>query len=431
MNKDSRCVSIPRRSFLTAAAVGVATVAAGIPVPAFAKKAKLVYWSPLDPKSNNSRSKGEAAMIDIFRKRHPDITLDVQPVPWQVMGQQLIQAVLAGTGPDVAQLSTTNLPDQVGAGTTVPLNDYVDKHLSASQKSDFLLPSKNTVYDGKTMAYYWSTMIGNELWYLKDALDETPPMHWDAFAQSLKPAAAKLGVPGYLVGLSQQGNGIGLSNPLIPALWACGADYVLDDGELGFVNKQGQQAFQWFLDMWHKFGVMPDSVISLTRDNVLDAMKGRKTLSVILSSNIVTSARASLGNDLGIAMQPGPSGPCPAFATGKFLVMTKSCKEREAAGLFIQSMISPEAQLQNAKIASEIPVLKSVASDPYFSTPKAADIKFALDYMVSNPHPFKYPMGTDYLQTRIALAAQQIFKGTSIDSALDAVAQDWKNNRKQ
>lgn len=430
MTSLPRNIAYPRRTFLKMATAGAATFAFGLSAPAIAKKSKIVYWSPLDPKGNNSRSKGEAAMIDIFRKRHPDIEVEVQPVPWQVMGQQVIQAVLAGTGPDVAQLSTTNLPDQVGAGSALPLNDYVDKHLSEAQKNDFLLPRDNTVYDGRTMAYYWSTLLSNEFWYLKDAVNGEPPMNWNQLPAYLKSAGDKAGVPGFIIGLSQQGNGIGISNPLIPALWACGADYVLPNGEIGFANDKGEQAFQWLVDMVRKYHVAPESIISLTRDNVLDAMKGRKAVSAILTSNIVSAARASLGSSMGLARQPGPNGACPALATGKFLIMTKSCKEKEATGLFIQAMVSPEAQLANAKIGSEIPVLKSVASDPYFSTPKAADIKFALDYMASQPHPFKYPMRTDYLQTRIALATQQIFKGTSIKDALQQVGDEWNTARK-
>lgn len=430
MHSSIRDASHSRRTFLVTAAAGVAMAAMGLPAPAIAKKTKIVYWSPLDPHANNSRSKAEAAMVDVFRKKHPDIEVEVQPVPWQVMGQQVIQAVLAGNGPDVAQLSTTNLPDQVGAGTTAPLNDYVDKYLSADQKNDFILPRGNTVYDGQTMAYYWSTMLGNGLWYRKDLVDGPPPMDWNKLPPYLKAAGDKAHIPGFLIGLSQQGNGIGITNPLIPALWACGAEYVAPDGRLGFANADGEKAFQWLLDMVRKYKATPESIISLSRDNVLDAMKGRKTVSVVLSSNIVSSARESLGDAMGQARQPGPNGPCPAFATGKFLIMTKSCQEKEAAGLFIQAMVSPEAQLANAKIGSEIPVLKSVVKNPYFSTPAAADIKFALDYMASNPHPFKYPMRTDYLQTRLALATQQVFKGTPIKVALQKLSDEWDVARK-
>lgn len=420
---------LSRRAFLTVAA-GAATMSFGLAAPAIAKKAKIVYWSPLDPKSNNSRSKGEAAMIAVFRKQHPDITVEIQPVPWQVMGQQLIQAVMSGNGPDVAQLSTTNLPDQVGAGTTWPLNDYVDKHLSAAQRTDFLLPQENTTYDGKIMAYYWSTLLSNEFWYLKNDVDGPVPTSWPKLIPYLTAASEKAHIPGFLIGLSQQGNAIAISNPFIPLLWSCGADYVLPNGELGFINAGGEKACQWLLDMVYKYKLTPKSITSLSRDNVLDAMKGRKAVSAILTSNIVSAARSSLGVDLGLAKQPGPDDVCPAMATGKFLVMTKTCREREAAGFFIQSLISPKAQLANAKIASEIPVLKSVAKDPYFSTPKAADIKFALDYMTSNPHPFKYPAKTDYLQTRLALAMQQIIGGTPTKDALHKLNDDWNTTRK-
>jgi ABC-type glycerol-3-phosphate transport system substrate-binding protein len=286
------------------------------------------------------------------------------------------------------------------------------------------------VYDGQTMAYYWSTLLGNEFWYLKNAVNGPVPTTWAQLTPYLQAASARAHVPGFMIGLSQQGNGIGISNPFIPLLWGCGADYVLPSGELGFINAGGEQACQWLLDMVSKYKLTPASITALSRDNVLDAMKGRKAVSAVLTSNIVSSARASLGDTMGLARQPGPKGPCPAFATGKFLIMTKSCQEQEAAGLFIQALVSPEAQLANAKIGSEIPVLKSVVKDPYFSTPAAADIKFALDYMASNPHPFKYPMRTDYLQTRLALATQRMVSGTPVKDALQKLNDEWNTARK-
>src|ERR1039457_1909394 len=121
-NQPARCrTGISRRTVLQAAAGAV------LARPAIAQPARIVYWTPQDPNSRALPSQGERAMLDLFRKRHPDITLDVQAVPWQVMGQQVIQAVMGGGGPDVVQLSTTELADQVAAGTTRALDDYVGK----------------------------------------------------------------------------------------------------------------------------------------------------------------------------------------------------------------------------------------------------------------------------------------------------------------
>lgn len=420
---------VSRRTFLTGAALGAAALTLG-PRRARAAGARVTYWSPLDPKANTARSRAEAAMIAVFRKKHPEIEVEVQPVPWQVMGQQVIQAVLAGHGPDVAQLSSTNLPDQVGAGTAVPLDDLVGKGWSRAEKDDFVLPWENTVYEGRKMAFYCTSLLNNELWYLKDAVAGAPPDNWDQLPAFVGPGASRLGIPGFLTGLSQQGNAIELTDWLIPALWACGAEYVRPDGSAGFDNEAGAKPFQWLLDLVRRHKLTPESITSLTRDNILDALKGRRAVSTILTSNIVGAARAALRDGLALARQPGPSGACPAFATGKFLMMTRSCKEREAAGLFIEAMISPEAQLANAKIGNEIPARKSVVREPWFQTPEASDLKFALDYIAASSRVFRYPKRTDYLQTRIALAAQRMMGGKPIREALHEVATEWETARK-
>ena len=193
MSRLSR-TGITRRGMIGSTALGAVAAgiaAAGFPTPAIAKKAKIVYWSPLDPKANNARTKGEAAMVQIFKQRHPEIEVEIQPVPWQVMGQQVIQAVLSGAGPDVAQLSTTNLPDQVGAGAAAPLNDVFAKGWPEEQKKDFVLPWDNTVYDGQLMAVYWNALLNNEYWYLKDEVEGTPPTNWIVLTAYLKPFAER------------------------------------------------------------------------------------------------------------------------------------------------------------------------------------------------------------------------------------------------
>jgi ABC-type glycerol-3-phosphate transport system substrate-binding protein len=420
-----------RRTFFASAGVGGAAIAtAGFPMPALAKKVKITYWSPLDPKANNARSKGEAAMIALFTQRHPDIEVEVQPVPWQVMGQQIIQSVMSGSGPDAAQLSTTNLPDQVGTGSAAPLNDYVGKNWSQVEKDDFVLPLANTTYDGKIMALYWSSLLNNEFWYLGDEVEGEIPDDWNKLPVFLKPQQEKRGKHGFLTGLSQQGNAIEFTDWLIPALWACGAEYVTATGDAGFLSDAAVEPFEWLLSMVKTHKVTPDNIISISRDNLLDAMKGRKALSTFLTSNIVSAARSVLGDNLVLGRQPGPKGHCAAFASGKFIMMTSTCKEREATGLFIESMVSPESQLLNAKIAKEIPSRKSTIKDGWFETHEAADLKFALNYMADSPHIFKYPMKTDYLQTRLALAAQQMMTGKPIKETLKQVAREWDAVRK-
>ena len=107
--------------------------------------------------------------------------------------------------------------------------------------------------------------------------------------------------------------------------------------------------------------------------------------------------------------------------------MTKDCKEREAAGLFFEAMISPEAQLINAKVASELPCRASVLKDPWFNTPEAADMKLMVQYMKQYPRRFQYHPKNNVLGDLMASAFQSIVaKRASIKDALNDVAKKWE-----
>jgi maltose-binding protein MalE len=131
--------------------------------------------------------------------------------------------------------------------------------------------------------------------------------------------------------------------------------------------------------------------------------------------------------DIGPAPGLTADKPQPAFTTGKFIAMTKDCKEREAAGLFIETMVSPEAQLINARVASELPCRASVLKDPWFSTPEAADMKLLLEYMRRYPRQFQYHPKNNVLGDLVANAFQAIItKRASVKDALNDVAKKWE-----
>jgi multiple sugar transport system substrate-binding protein len=151
----------------------------------------------------------------------------------------------------------------------------------------------------------------------------------------------------------------------------------------------------------------------------------------VLQSNVISTARKAkgTGENLVVTSSPGldPAKPMPAFAGGKFLVMGKDTREPEAAALFMEHILSPEAQLINARIASEPPSRRSVLNDPWFSTPEAADLKVALEYMAAHPHAFRYHEKHNRLADIIAVETQQMVSNRKpIGEALDAMAKQWQ-----
>jgi multiple sugar transport system substrate-binding protein len=411
----------------------LAPAAAWSAAPAVGRKTSLTYWTTLDHKDlNNPRSKAEFEMVELFRKKYPDIEIVPQTVPWQTMDKQILQAAAAGKAPAVAVTSTQGVPLLAPAEVLVNLDEHVGKTWSKEEKDDFLLPRANTVYDGKNYGYYWNSVLNNLFLFRKD-LQETKklpvPKSWEEIGEMAK-ALNEGRVAGYVMGLSREGNAVNITNWLIGALWSAGADWLDDKGQVAFNNDNGAKPFQWLYDMVYKYKATPEGIVSMNQQAQLDGLKSGTIASTNLSSNQVGGARAgATGKQLAIIPAPGitPDKPQPAFTTGKFIVMTKDCKEREAAALFIESMISPEAQVINARIASELPSRASALRDPWFNTPEAADMKMMVQFMRQYPRKFQYHPKNNILGDLMAQNFQAVIaKRASVKDALNDIAKKWE-----
>jgi ABC-type glycerol-3-phosphate transport system substrate-binding protein len=426
-----------REALKLGAAVGVGTLltpAAGwTAAPAVVKKASLTYWTTLDHKDlKNPRSRAEFEMVELFRKKQPDIEIVPQTVPWQTMDKQILQAAAAGKAPAVAVTSTQGVPLLAPAGVLLNLDEYVGKGWSKEEKEDFLLPRANTVYDGKNYGYYWNSVLNNLYLYRADLFEAKKvgvPKSWEEMGEAAK-AVTDARVAGYVMGLSREGNAVNVTNWLVGALWSAGTDWLDDKGLVAFNSENGAKPFQWLYDMVHKWKATPEGIVSMNQQNQLDGLKAGTIASTSLSSNQVGGARAgATAKQLAIVPAPGitPDRPQPAFTTGKFIVMTKDCKEREAAALFIESMLSPEAQVLNARIASELPSRASALKDPWFNAPEAADMKMMVQFMQARPRKFQYHPKNNILGDLMAQGFQAIIaKRMSVKDALDDMAKKWE-----
>lgn len=431
---------VTRREVLRTTGIGLAGLAAAgaLPkrapgAPAIGRKARIVYWTPLDHSQPNARSKAEKRMVDLFREAHPDVEVDVQAVPWQQMDSRVIQAAAAGKAPDVAQLSTYGLPLHIPARSLQPLDGWVGKRWTKPDWDDFLLPLSNTTYGGRLMGVYWNSLLASALWYRTDVLKEKglePPRTWDELGRT-GAAVQTDRIVGYLIGLSKDGNAVGLMNWLIPAFWAAGTEVLDEKGKAAFDGEKGVRALEWLSDMVYRYRATPSSIVSVTRDGMLDAFSAGTVAFTHLSSNVVSTARkGGVGKSFGIRPSPGPEAgkPMPALVTGKFLVISKDCREQEAAGLFIEHMLEPAVQLVNAKVAGEPPSRKSVLKDPWFQTPEAADMRVQLEYMAAHPHPWKYHPKNNLLADLFAAGAQAMIQNRKpAKEVVGEIARRWND----
>ena len=65
-------------------------------------------------------------LAEEFTAENPDITVNVDPLAWDVAHDRLITSVAGGEGPDVSQMGTTWMGEFASIGASAPVPDDVD-----------------------------------------------------------------------------------------------------------------------------------------------------------------------------------------------------------------------------------------------------------------------------------------------------------------
>lgn len=432
---------ISRRHFIRKSAQLGATAgvlgAMGLPRARAAGKTELTFWTFLNPKSSSGRARAQTEMIAAFEQKNPNIKINVEIAPWQTVDRQLIQAVNAGRGPDVALLYSGRLGQHVEAGSILPLEPYVSSW-SADQKADWIVPWDSLVWNKKKMAFFSDNRV-MVLVYRSDWLDQagvkSAPKTWIEAAET----ASKFTKPphqwGYITALSQSQNAAGLEEFFVPMLLGRGGQLLGPNNEPTFDSRAGQACMSYLADLVHKYKVTPESCVSLSFNKQQDGIEaGNYGMAVFGSHRITTIQNATpTGKKIRTAPvpSPNPDRPSPAIAAGQTLAIAKTSKNPDAAWKFIEHMISADMELINAKVGGQMPPRKSAYQSPWFKNPtfEAAQLLSWKDYIVKAGIPYKFPIRFAEVSRLLAKTAEQVVgQGLNPADALKQAAQEWRNS---
>lgn len=125
-------------------------------------------------------------LVPDFEKRHPDIRVEVQQIPWTAAHEKLLTAFVGDATPDAAQLGNTWIPEFASLGALEPL----DGRLAAKDREDqFPGIWATNVIDGVTwgLPWYVDTRL---LFYRTDLVAATglpwPPRSWAAWREVME-----------------------------------------------------------------------------------------------------------------------------------------------------------------------------------------------------------------------------------------------------
>jgi ABC-type glycerol-3-phosphate transport system substrate-binding protein len=438
---DKTANNISRRNFIRksaqlSAAAGLLG-ATGFSRARAAGKTELTFWTFLNPKSNSGRSKAQTEMIAAFESKNPNIKINVEIAPWQTVDRQLIQAVNAGRGPDVAVLYSGRLGQHVEAGSILPIEPYVSSW-SAAQKDDWIVPWNSLVWNNKKMALFADNrvmiMVYRSDWLEQAGVKSTPKTWIDA----AKTASKFTKAPhqwGYITALSQSQNAAGLEEFFVPMLLGMGGQLLGPKNEPYFNSLAGQACMSYLADLVHKYKVTPEDCVSLSFNKQQDGIEAGSYGMAVFGSHRITTIQNSgpAGKKIRTAPvpSPDPDHPSPAIAAGQTFAIAKTSKNPDAAWKFIDHMASADMQFINAKLGGQLPPRKSAYNAAWFKNPDfgAAQLLSWKDYIVKSGIPYKFPNRFAEVSRLLAKSAEQVVgQGVHPADALEQAAGEWRSS---
>lgn len=182
------------------------------------------------------------------------VSVDVEAVPWDAVGEKLTTAVASGSGPDVTQIGLSLLPTFIAAGALEDLSPYLADH-PALDSANFpeAVSAANLSSEGMVTSVPWvaDTRI---LFYRTDILSEAglsgPPATWEEFTAAAEALAARGGGNyGYYIPQWDA--------PLpIQFTWQAGGEVTDVDGNVTIDTPEFRKAADFYLG-FHEKGLVP------------------------------------------------------------------------------------------------------------------------------------------------------------------------------
>ncbi|SDM21497.1 carbohydrate ABC transporter substrate-binding protein, CUT1 family [Paenibacillus sp. OK060] len=298
-----------------------------------------------------------------FMEKFPDIK--VKPVYTGNYGDNTIKiqaGVQAKQPPDVAVMMSTELYSMMNTDAIIPLDDFIAK--DAEYNKDDFYPAfvEDTQADGHTYSvpFQRSTII---LYYNKDmfkaaGLDPNkPPTNWDELVEY----AGKLNRDGH-TGLEIPGNDdsywmfqmLARQNTSDPKQSIMG-----DDGrKANFNTPENVEALQFWLDLSHKYKVMPEGVIDWAATPT-DFIEGKTAMMMHTSGNL-TNVKTNAKFDFGVAFAPANKQYGSPTGGGNMYIFKDTTPEKQAAAWeFAKYMTAPEQAALFSSSSGYVGVRKS------------------------------------------------------------------------
>jgi len=294
-----------------------------------------------------------AELVPEFERRHPDVKVRVQQVPWSAAREKLLTAYVGGAMPDALQVGNTWVPELVALGALQPL----DTRLDAAVASDFFAGALETNrIDGALFGVPWyvDTRL---LFYRKDLLARAgftdALTSWSGWREAMVRVRAETGEPAVLLPFDEW-------QPLVILAMQRGADLLRDRDTRGdFRSTAFAEAFAFYLDLF-RAGLALTGGSARSVHLYQDFGAGYFTFFVSGPWNLGELEHRlppELQSAWTTAPMPAPDGEFPGVSTagGASLVIHRGSPRADAAWQWIAFLTEPASQIALYERTGDLP----------------------------------------------------------------------------
>jgi multiple sugar transport system substrate-binding protein len=299
------------------------------------------------------------------------VKVNVKLVGWDVQFDRIRNAAVSGTGPDITQAGTTQVPFFAALSGFQDLSPYVSQIGGSSAYAGGIWKTTQVAGRNGTWAVPWFTEA-RAIYYRKDALakagidPKTAFTDWNAFNNTLLKLKSVTKIGGKPI---KPFGGAGkkafdLVHSVAPFVWAAGGNELTSDDKQSAINSpQSAQGVEFYANLIRE-GVFDTSALEKDGQGVENMFKGGQlavwiggpwVLGSVTRSDDPTWSAAARKN-LGVAPLPkGPSGKAYAFVGGSNLMMFKNSKHKDAAWAVIKYLSQDTTQKSYADLMGMFP----------------------------------------------------------------------------
>lgn len=361
------------------------------------------------------------ALIPEFERRHPDIAVRVQQVPWSAAHEKLLTAFAGDTLPDVFQLGNTWVPEFATLRALAALDPWL-----GDARADYFPGILDTnVIDGRTYGAPWyvDTRV---LFYRRDLLKQAGihefPRTWAQWSETLRRLKDRgpAGSHPILLALNEW------EPPVILAVQR-GAGLLRERAQFGdFGSPAFREAFAFYLEFFRR-GHAPAAGAGRLANLYQDFARGEFAMFLSGPWSLGELGRRMpprLRDSWMTAPLPGPDAQQPgvSLAGGASLVVSSRSRHPRAAWALIEFLCEPAQQLAFFRLSGDLPARRSAWLDPLLADdPRIGAFRQQLDHVAATP---KIPEWERIAATISRYGEAVIRGGMTTDEALAALNRD-------